>query len=132
MENMSSNAQSTQYLQLKEKLSSIILTEMKKHKITGVSIAVVDDGKLVWSEGFGYSNKEERVVATPHTIYRIGSITKVFTATAIMQLVERGLLDLDQPVAEYLPGVYSENKICSIKTYNNPGSDDTPFRTSLR
>jgi len=103
MENKSSTAQSTQYCQLKEKLTCIISTEMKKHKITGVSIAVVDDGKLVWSEGFGYSNKEERVVATPNTIYRIGSITKVFTATAIMKLVERGLLDLDQPVSEYLP-----------------------------
>ena len=53
MENKSSNAQSTQYFQLKEKLSSIILTEIKKHKITGVSIAVNDDGKTVWSEGFG-------------------------------------------------------------------------------
>ena len=98
-----SSTQLTKYCELKEKLSSIISAEMKRHKITGVSIAVNDDGKTVWSEGFGYSDKEERIAATPHTVYRIGSITKVFTATAIMQLVEHGLLDLDKPVSDYLP-----------------------------
>lgn len=76
---------------------------MKKHDVTGLSLALIDDQRVVWAEGFGHADRANNVLATPETLYRAGSITKLFTATAVMQLVERGLIDLDQPVKTYLP-----------------------------
>jgi len=63
--------------------------------IPGLAIAVAIDGKLVYSEAFGYADLEERVPAWPTTKFRIGSISKPLTAIALMQLVEAGKIDLD-------------------------------------
>jgi CubicO group peptidase (beta-lactamase class C family) len=71
--------------------------------IPGVSAGVVHDQELVWSAGFGLANVERREPATPATLYRIASITKTFTATAILQLRDAGRLRLDDPVAQHLP-----------------------------
>jgi len=91
------------YSYTKEHVSRLIREEMEKQQITGLSIALVDDQKVVWAEGFGYADKARGVAATPATIYRAGSIAKLFTATAAMQLVDDGLLDIDQPLQRYLP-----------------------------
>jgi serine beta-lactamase-like protein LACTB, mitochondrial len=69
----------------------------------GLALAVAIDGKIVYSEGFGYADLEERVPVWPTTKFRIGSISKPLTATALMQLVEAGKLDLDAPVQKYVP-----------------------------
>ena len=69
----------------------------------GVSVAVVQDGKLVWSGGFGMADLENSVPATADTVYRLGSISKPITATAALVLAERGQLDLDAPVQKYCP-----------------------------
>lgn len=69
----------------------------------GLSIAVVYDQEIVWSEGYGYADLEKKTAATPSTVYRIGSISKLFTSTAVMQLRDRGKLRLDDPVALHLP-----------------------------
>lgn len=87
----------------KEYISWLIRQEMEKNQVTGLSIALVDDQKVVWAEGFGYADRANNVTATPATIYRAGSITKLFTATAAMQLVDDGLLNIDQPLQRYLP-----------------------------
>jgi CubicO group peptidase (beta-lactamase class C family) len=71
--------------------------------IPGLAIAVGVDGKLVYSEAFGYADLEERVPVWPTTKFRIGSISKPLTATALMQLVETGKLDLDAPIQKYVP-----------------------------
>ncbi len=71
--------------------------------VPGLSIAVVYDQEIVWSAGYGYSELETKAPATPSTVYRIGSITKLFTSTAIMQLRDQGKLRLDEPVSQYLP-----------------------------
>lgn len=84
-------------------LSWLIKKEMADNNITGLSIALVDDQKLVWSSGFGYSDAENRVSATPRTAYRMGSIAKLMTATAAMQLAERGQMNIDQPLTQFLP-----------------------------
>lgn len=84
-------------------LAWMIDREMTKNDITGVSIALVDDQKVVWQQGFGYSDLENRLPATPETIYRAGSIAKVFTAAATMQLAEQGKLDIDKPLSTALP-----------------------------
>jgi len=69
----------------------------------GLSIAIVHDQTVVWTRGFGFADSETARPATPDTLYRIGSITKLFTATAIMQLRDAGKVRLDDPVATYLP-----------------------------
>jgi CubicO group peptidase (beta-lactamase class C family) len=71
--------------------------------VPGVSIAVVENGELEWATGFGVADLESNVPATQHTLFRLGSISKPLTATAAMELVERGKLDLDAPVQRYCP-----------------------------
>jgi len=75
--------------------------------VPSVAVAVAKDGKIIWEQGFGWADKENRLKATAHTMYQIGSITKNLTATAMMVLVERGLVDLDAPANQYL----SDNKL---------------------
>ncbi|MBI5592668.1 MAG: beta-lactamase family protein [Deltaproteobacteria bacterium] len=91
------------YSYTKEYVSWLARKEMKKHDVTGLSIALVDDQKVVWAEGFGYADKADKIPAAPETIYRAGSISKLFTATAVMQLVEKDKFDIDKPLKTYLP-----------------------------
>jgi CubicO group peptidase (beta-lactamase class C family) len=92
------------YSKVAEYVSALVRHQMKKRDVTGLSIALVDDQRVVWAEGFGYADKAENVPASPETVYRAGSISKLFTATAAMQLAERGRLDIDRPLGDYLPG----------------------------
>ncbi len=69
----------------------------------GVAVAVVEDGRYVWGQGFGLADLENGVAATEHTLFRLGSISKPLTATAAMALWERGVLDLDAPIQKYCP-----------------------------
>jgi CubicO group peptidase (beta-lactamase class C family) len=71
--------------------------------VPGLALAVAVDGKIVYSEGFGYADLEERVPVWPTTKFRIGSISKPLTATALMELVEAGKVELDAPVQRYVP-----------------------------
>jgi serine beta-lactamase-like protein LACTB len=71
--------------------------------IPGISLAVAVDGRIVFSEGYGLADLEQRVPVWPTTKFRIASISKPLTATALMQLVEAGKLDLDAPVQKYVP-----------------------------
>jgi len=91
------------YRYTREYISWLIRQEMADKKVTGLSIALVDDQKVVWAEGFGYADLAKGVTATPDTIYRSGSISKLFTATAAMQLVDDRLLNIDKPLQRYLP-----------------------------
>ncbi len=85
-------------------LNWLIEREMADNDITGLSIALVDDQRVVWQRGFGHADLERGIAATPETVYRAGSIAKIFTAAAVMQLAEQGRLDIDKPLAEALPG----------------------------
>ena len=71
--------------------------------VPGLSVAVVFDQEIVWSKGYGFADLEAQAPATPSTVYRIGSITKLFTSTAILLLRDQGKLRLDDPVSIYLP-----------------------------
>ena len=75
----------------------------ERWQIPGVTVAVATPTADLWSEGFGQADVENDVPATAKTIYRIASITKPMTATAVMQLSERGELDLDAPIQAYVP-----------------------------
>ncbi len=83
-------------------ISEYVEGEMAAHAIPGLSIAVLSRGKLVWSAGFGHADRAKTQAATGQTVYRTASIAKLFTTVAVMQLCERGLLDLDRPVRECL------------------------------
>ncbi|MGA7721462.1 MAG: serine hydrolase domain-containing protein [Ignavibacteriaceae bacterium] len=69
----------------------------------GLSIAVVLDNKIIYSQAFGYADVDKKIPATTNTIYRVGSITKVFNATMLVQLAEKGIVNLDDPLIKYIP-----------------------------
>ena len=89
------------FLEVKEKIVRLV----EEKKIPSLSLAVVRNGEIVWEEAFGLANLEKKIKATPETLYPIGSATKPFTATGLMILVERGLVDLDKPANAYLGNV---------------------------
>ncbi|MFH0786548.1 MAG: serine hydrolase [Pseudomonadota bacterium] len=77
--------------------------EMKFWKVPGAAILVIQDGKIVFSEGFGYKDLEKGVPVTPKTLFGIGSCSKAFTALSIGMLVDEKKIDFDKPVREYYP-----------------------------
>lgn len=79
-------------------------------RIPGLSVGIVHNGTLVYQKGFGYADLEKRISATAKTSYRIASISKTFTAVAIMQLVEKGKIRLDDAVQHYLPWFTAKSK----------------------
>ena len=83
-------------------LEAWIESRMAYRQQPGLSAGIVHDQELVWSKGFGWRDPENRSPATPQTLYRIASITKLFTATAVLQLRDEGRLQLDDPVAQHL------------------------------
>lgn len=72
-------------------------------KVPGLSVAVNVKGTTVWSQAFGFADLEKQIPVTSQTHFRIGSVSKPFTAAGLALLVERGLLDLDAPVQQYIP-----------------------------
>jgi D-alanyl-D-alanine carboxypeptidase len=74
-----------------------------KAKIPGMSIVIVHDQNVLLAKGFGYADLEKKIPADPQTVYRIGSVTKSFTALMLMQLRDAGKLQLDDPIEKYLP-----------------------------
>jgi serine beta-lactamase-like protein LACTB, mitochondrial len=74
-----------------------------EENLPGLSVAVARDGEIVWTEGFGWADLEDRKPVTPRTQFRLGSVSKTLTAAAIALLHERGRIDLDAPVQTYVP-----------------------------
>jgi CubicO group peptidase (beta-lactamase class C family) len=84
-------------------LDDLFAQEMEEHHIAGAAVSVVKDGKLFLAKGYGYADLEEGIPVDPEgTIFRIGSVTKLFTWTAVMQLAEQGKLELDADINTYL------------------------------
>jgi CubicO group peptidase (beta-lactamase class C family) len=77
--------------------------EIAKQKIPALSVAVLVDGKLAWSKGYGLADVENEVPALAQTKYRIASVGKLFTATAVMRLEEQGRLSIDSTIQVYCP-----------------------------
>jgi CubicO group peptidase (beta-lactamase class C family) len=91
------------YAAVTAELAPLIQAAVEEAGVTGLSVALVDDQEMVWSEGFGYADKENGIEATPETVYMVASVSKLFTAAAIMQLADQGKIDIDQPVQTYVP-----------------------------
>ncbi len=85
-------------------LDRAIAAERAAQGVVGLSVSVAKNGVIQWSAGFGLADLENDVPARAATMYRLGSIAKPITAVAVMQLAERGKLDLDAPVQRYVPG----------------------------
>jgi len=85
------------------KFESFVFECMSKTNLPAVSVAVVKDGQIVYSKGFGLRNRAYGLRATPDTLYAIGSVTKSFTALSIMQLLNEGKLSLEDSVSKYAP-----------------------------
>lgn len=86
-----------------EKYRAVIHEQMKKQGITGFAIALVTDEKVLWTEGFGCTDRTCLTQVTQDTPFSIQSMSKSFTATAVLLAVQDGLLDLDAPISTYLP-----------------------------
>lgn len=84
-------------------LDALLPAQLQSRDIAGAVVAVVKDGQVLLAKGYGYADfAAKKPVSADHTLFRPGSISKVFTATAVMQLVEQGKLDLDRDVNDYL------------------------------
>jgi CubicO group peptidase (beta-lactamase class C family)/D-alanyl-D-alanine dipeptidase len=90
-------------------LTQLIEHERSQKGIPAISIALVDGPRVVWARGFGWADSTSRVPATAETVYRVGSVSKLFTDIGIMQLVERKTLALDAPIQTYLPDFRPRN-----------------------
>ena len=90
-------------------LERIITSEMRDKGLPALSIALVDGERIVWARGFGEADSVHHVPATAETVYRVGSVSKLFTDIGVMQLVEQQRVDLDAPVSRYLPGFHPGN-----------------------
>lgn len=95
------------YREVAEVLTRFIERELESKGLPGVSIALVDDAAIVWAAGFGKATGTDP--CTPSTVHRVGSVSKLFTDIALMQLVEEGKVDLDAPVSTYLPDFSPRN-----------------------
>ena len=85
-----------------ERLAALVMDKMKEYRVPGAALGILHDG-TVTSRGFGVTNIDHPLPVTDRTLFQIGSISKTFTGTAIMRLVERGKVRLDAPVRTYLP-----------------------------
>lgn len=84
-------------------LDGILPLQLKQDDVAGATVAVVKDGKVLFARGYGYADvKQKQPVSAEQTLFRPGSVSKLFTWTAVMQLFERGMLDLDRDVNEYI------------------------------
>lgn len=93
---------------------------MQEYNLPSVSACVIKNDGIVWSQTYGYSDIENQIEATDETIYHIASISKLFIVTAIMQLEEQGIIDLDSDINNYLPIVI-----------RHPGYADVPITTRM-
>jgi CubicO group peptidase (beta-lactamase class C family)/D-alanyl-D-alanine dipeptidase len=96
--------------EIRDALLPWIQNEVGLKNIPSLSIALVDDQRVVFSASVGYVDPKTKTFATPDTPYRVGSVSKPFTALLLMLLVELGLIDLDAPVQNYLPEFQPKNK----------------------
>lgn len=85
------------------RIDQAVEASMKRDRVPGVSIAIEHKGELLVARGFGFADLENQVPATEHTVYRIGSVTKQYTAAAILTLAEQGRLSLEDPIEKHLP-----------------------------
>lgn len=103
-------AQNNLGAKLIQKTQNLIEEKLETDKIVGVSAAIILNDSIIWEKGFGYADLENQVAMDENTVVHIGSVTKPITALCAMQLQERGLLDINEPIATYLPQFHPLNQ----------------------
>jgi CubicO group peptidase (beta-lactamase class C family) len=83
-------------------IRDLIRRKLKQNEAPSIAVAVVRNGQIVWEEGFGWADKEQKRATSATTPYLLGSVSKPITATAVLVARERGLVDLDRPINNYL------------------------------
>src|SRR5262249_45382268 len=111
-------------------LDGMMPAQLERENIAGAVISVVKDGRLLFAKGYGYSDMEKRrPVTADATLFRPGSISKLFTWTSVMQLVEQGKLDLDKDVNGYIdfqiPPAYGKPITLRDIMTHTPGFEET-------
>ena len=89
--------------QIAEKVEPVIQQVMKSYDLPGLAVAIVKDNKIAYAKGFGVKNLKTKEPITTKSLFHMASVSKPFSATAIMQFVEQGKVNLDDPVVKYLP-----------------------------
>ncbi len=112
--NMAHSQSPKNFAQARREFKVFYDQSMRKHGIVGSSFMLIQDGQVIAQEFFGLANQEKQQPVDENTIYHWASITKTFTSVAIMQLRDRGLLKLDDPIINYLP---------ELKAVHNPFGD---------
>ena len=114
------NAEPNNIGELGSFLDRLFAEQMAREHVPGAVIAIVKDGRIIFTKGYGYANVERRAPVVPErTIFRIGSITKVFTATAVMQLADRGSISMSDDVNRYLRDIRVPNTFPPPVTFAN-------------
>lgn len=113
-------------------MDGIMAAHMTDHEVLGATVAIVRDGELIFSKGYGFADADRRVPVDPATtLFRIGSVTKAFTWVAVLQLRDQGLLDLDRDVNDYLdfpiPDTYDQPITLRHILTHTPGFEDRVF-----
>ena len=111
-------------------LAGVMPLQLAREDIAGAVIMIVKDGKVLFKQGYGYADVEKKVAVSPdNTLFRPGSISKLFTWTAVMQQVEQGKLDLDRDVNEYIdfkiPAAYGKPITLRNLMTHTPGFEET-------
>jgi serine beta-lactamase-like protein LACTB len=91
-------------------IEALVERERQDAGIPGISIAITEDQTVLWSKGFGHADLAKTKPVTPETVFRVGSVSKLFTDLALMQLVEEGKIDLDAPATKYVPDFKPVNR----------------------
>jgi CubicO group peptidase (beta-lactamase class C family) len=103
------------YSELIAESRKFIMQRMNTDSLVGVSAALIVGDSVVWKEGFGFENKEKGIPMSTNTVASIGSITNTVTVLGIMQLQEKGLIDISRPLVSYLPQFSIKTRVGNIK-----------------
>jgi CubicO group peptidase (beta-lactamase class C family) len=131
-----SSQQNSLATEKRAEIEKAVSSFMSANSVPGVGVAVVLEGEPAWSAGFGMADLENSAPATSSTLFRLGSISKPITAVAVLQLWERGKLDLDAPAQKYCPAFPQKEwpitarellgHLGGIRHYNSDGKGDIP------
>ncbi len=129
------DAQSAQTAPIDQRrIDDYILAEMERQGIPGLALAIVQSGRVVKLQGYGYANLEHKAPVKAETIFQSGSLGKQFTASAVMMLVEAGKVQLDAPISQYLGPVPESWKPITVRHLltHTSGLTDYPKDFDLR
>jgi CubicO group peptidase (beta-lactamase class C family) len=136
---LSANGQQTEHIpvSITSSIDSMMLKRMNDAQLVGAGAAIIIDKKLIWSKGYGYANRENKVPFTTSTVVNIASVSKTITGACLMKAVEQGKLSLDEDINTYLPfkvhnPFFPTEKITlrNLATHTSSLNDRFPFYTS--